>query len=185
MKEVEHVVSLLIDAKKAVQEGDVVKLRDLSNQTVHTSSIYQDEDNVLVAVFIYALSKIIEKGEKYYKQDYQKYVGLYVKVIEKSVRHLNNGDEKGFRKDISFVLKSKEAKGDLKKYLQDILRKARINKASHVYEHGISMKKTARLLDISLWELAEYAGQKGVSDSNYNFTKSVKDRIKIAVELFK
>jgi len=73
----------------------------------------------------------------------------------------------------------------LRRTIEDLFRKARINKASKVYEHGLSMGTTAKLLDISLWELAEYSGQTGVSDMPLTRTMDVKKRLKIAMDIFK
>ena len=46
------------------------------------------------------------------------------------------------------------------------------------------MEQTARLLGISIWELAEYSGQKGISDVNLTITMSPKQRIKIVEDIF-
>ena len=76
--------------------------------------------------------------------------------------------------------------GKLKIYIQDVFRKAQINKASKIYEHGISMEQTASLLGITLFELANYSGQKPeISDTPLNQTIDVKKRIKTAMEMFK
>jgi hypothetical protein len=45
------------------------------------------------------------------------------------------------------------------------------------------MQQTAKLLGISVWELAEYAGQTGIGDVNLSITLSEKDRIKALEEL--
>jgi hypothetical protein len=75
--------------------------------------------------------------------------------------------------------------GKLKIYIQDVFRKAEINKASKIYEHGISMEQTASLLGVTLFELASYAGQKPeISDATFNKTVDVKKRIKTAMEMF-
>ena len=60
-----------------------------------------------------------------------------------------------------------------------------INKASRIYEHGISMQRTAELLGISEWELSEYAGRTGISDVNLSITMDIKTRIEKAMELFR
>jgi hypothetical protein len=74
--------------------------------------------------------------------------------------------------------------GNLKKYIQDVFRKASINEASKIYEHGISMEKTAKLLGITMFELAGYAGQTGISDVPESKTLDVRSRIKLAMEMF-
>ena len=47
------------------------------------------------------------------------------------------------------------------------------------------MEKTAKILGISIWELAEYAGQSKESDIDLTVTLPIKDRIKTAMEFFK
>ena len=74
--------------------------------------------------------------------------------------------------------------GRFKKYIQDVFKKAEINKASRIYEHGISMEATAKLLGISMWELAEYTGNTGIGDVDLGITMPEKQRIKIAMEMF-
>ena len=61
MQEKEHVIKILEQAKQAIKKQDVIKLKDLSNKTIHSASIYQDPDNIAVAIILYSLSKIIER----------------------------------------------------------------------------------------------------------------------------
>lgn len=183
MKEREHVISLLEQAKTAAKKSDVATLRRLSDQTVHSSAIYQDEDNILVAVTIYSLSKIIEKGKKYYKENYEKYLRTYLQIIDHSLKHIKKNEDEVFRNHIQSSLQSKEISNDLKTHMQDLFRKGRINKAGKVYDHGISMEKTANLLGISLWELAEYAGSTQ-TDYKQSETMGIKQRVKKTMEFF-
>ena len=62
------------------------------------------------------------------------------------------------------------------------MRKASINKASRIYEHGISLGKTAQLLGITQWELTEYTGQKR-EEKPYG-ALSAKKRAQMALEFF-
>ena len=74
---------------------------------------------------------------------------------------------------------------DLKPYVKEILRKAAVNKAIKIHEHGPSKEKTAQLLGISQWELNEYAGQKmGKTDARLSTTINTKQRAKMALEFF-
>jgi hypothetical protein len=80
----------------------------------------------------------------------------------------------------------KNISGKLNEYIRDVFRKASINKASRIYEHGISMEKTAKLLGITMYELASYAGQrKEISEAPLGKTLGVKERIKLSEEMFK
>jgi predicted transcriptional regulator len=73
---------------------------------------------------------------------------------------------------------------NLKRSVQDVFQKARINKASKIYEHGISMGATAELLGISLWDLSSYVGQSTISDMKEGKTVDVRTRVKNVMEFF-
>ncbi|MEA3329877.1 MAG: hypothetical protein U9Q06_03985 [Nanoarchaeota archaeon] len=185
MKEQNYVVKLLERAKRATREEDAIALKEISDQTLHSTTIYHDEDNALVAVIIYALSKILERGKKYYKENYKKYKKEYILIIDDSIKQLKKGDNKKFREHISQMLSSSNISQDLKQHMKDLFRKAKINKAGKVYEHGISMEKTAKLLGVSQWELAEYTGQSNVSDMKHGETMNVRKRIKLAEDILR
>jgi hypothetical protein len=60
---------------------------------------------------------------------------------------------------------------------------SKISKGSRLYEHGISIGRTAKLLGVSKWDLMQYAGKTGIHEvvSGIN----VGERIKYAKSLFK
>ena len=70
------------------------------------------------------------------------------------------------------------------KIVKSVFRKAKVNKASKIYEHGISLEKTAKLLGVTMWELQVYAGQKSIHDAPLTQTMNTKSRIKLAMEMF-
>ncbi len=185
MKEGSNILRIFEETKEAVEKKDIIKLKELSNQTIHTASLEQDADNIAVAVIIYSLSKIIER------EDYRKYSGwdqfykTIILLINNSIISLKKNDEKKFKEGLRLVRQAiNKLSGKLKFYIKDVFRRATINKASRIYEHGISMEKTASLLGITMFELAEYSGQTGISDASENKTLSVKSRIKLAEEMF-
>ena len=184
IQEKDNILRIFQEAKEALEKEDVVKLKDLSNQTIHSASITQDPDNITVAVIIYSLSKIIER------RNYRGYAGwskFYRKVtacIDHTIAALENNDDKELRVHIKSLRDSiNKLSGKLKDYIQEVFRKALINKASRIYEHGISLEKTASLLGITLYELANYVGQTGIPDVSLSRTMDVKSRIKIAMEM--
>ena len=186
MKERENVLRILKETKRALVKGDSIRLKELSNQTIHTSSIDQDPGNVAVAVIVYALSKIIER------KNYQKYPGwkefykTNIDLIDKTIAALVKNDDAKARDCLTLMRKSiGKLSGKLKIYIQDVFRRASINKASRIYEHGISLERTASLLGVTMFELAEYTGKTGISDIPLAKTKGVKERIDVAMEMFK
>ena len=85
--------------------------------------------------------------------------------------------------DDVYEIIEKETKID-KDYIKNVFEQAQINKASRIYEHGVSMEQTANLLGISMFELAEYAGTTGISESPEGKTIDAKSRIKLAMDMF-
>lgn len=185
MQEVDNVLRILKQTKDAVERKDVPEIKSLSNQTIHTASITQDPDNILVAIVVYSLGKIIERGEYKEVRGWKNFYTTILSLINGAINNLEIKNEKKAQEELEKIRKClNKLSGDMKKYIQDVFRKASINKASKIYEHGISMEKTANLLGVSMYEIASYAGQKGVSDSGESRTLSAKERTKLAMEMF-
>ena len=184
-KEREHIIRLLTRAQKAFEKRDTIKLKSLSDQTIHTASIYKDVDAIIVAVTIYALSKLIER-ERY--RDYKEwpiFFNLTIKNLGKSAQYLRQNKIKEFRTSLVEIRKAaNKFSSNLKKYIQDVFEKAAISKASRLYEHGLSMTETTELLGISQFELSEYVGRTGISDVNLSVTSPIKKRINFTKKLF-
>lgn len=185
MQEKENVLRILKDTLKNIKIEDTNKLKDLSNQTIHTASVSQDPENIAIAVIIYSLSKIIERKDYRSKPGWGQFYNGVLMQIEQCINALENNDDEHLGKHLEDLRKRVEGvSGKLKKYIQDVFIRAKINKASRIYEHGISMEKTAKLLGITMWDLAGYTGQTGISDVNFGKTMDAKSRIKIAFEMF-
>lgn len=186
MQEKENILRIFEETREAIKTGDSARIKRLSDQTNNTASLTQDPDNIAVAVIVYSLSKILER-EGYQKlPGWKNFYENYLNSINNIISALKKNDEVTVRKNLESIRKSMEKiSGKLKEYIQDVFRKAQINKASKIYEHGISMEQTAGLLGVTLFELAGYAGQKPeISESPVNRTIDVKKRLKIAMEMF-
>ncbi len=186
MKERDNLLRILWETKEAVKKDDVITLKILSNQTLHAASIYQDTDNIIVAVIVYALSKILERKNYRQYKNWPEFFKMFMLCIDKAISALEKGQEAYFSHQLEHIRKNiDKLPGSFKRHIQEVFQKAKINKASRIYEHGISLEQTAKLLGITMWELAEYAGKTGISDVNLNITMQVRKRIKIAEEIFK
>ena len=173
------------ETKEAVARGDAAKIKKLSNQTTNTASLTHDPDNIAVAVIVYSLSKIIEREDYKKLPGWNKFYTVYISSIDRIIDDIKRKDDNAFRKDISTIRGAiGKLSGKLKDYIQDVFRSASINKASRIYEHGISMEKTAHLLGVTMFELAEYAGKGKHADVPETRTADVKSRIKLAMEIF-
>mgnify|MGYP001566967250 CR=1 FL=1 len=186
MYERENILRIFQETKEAVSRVDSAKIKNLSDQTTNSASLSQDPDNIAVAVIIYSLSKIIERTDYRGLPGWKKFYDIYVNSINKIIDSLKRKDDKAFRNNLESIRNAiGKLSGKLKIYIQEVFRRASINKASRIYEHGISMEQTARLLGITLFELASYAGEKEASDVPESRTVDIKSRIKIAMEMFK
>jgi len=184
--EQENVLAVLESAKKAVQEKDVLLLKDLSNRTIHSASIYQDTDSITVAVIIYALHKIFSRPDYPLKyKDWPVFLKTVESSLDKAVNDLKKDRISAFQDDLLNIRKAvTKLSGNFKTYIEEVFRTALISKASRIYEHGISMEQTASLLGITVFELAEYAGKTGISNVDFNITLDIEKRLKKAMEFF-
>ena len=176
MKERDNILRILIETRRAIENDDPATIKELSNQTINTASLTQDPDNIAVAVVVYSIGKIME---------WDKFYNILMDSLNHSIDDIRKNDDKDFRKDFERIREAiGKVSGRLRGYIEDVFRKAQINKASRIYEHGVSMEQTAKLLGISMYELAEYAGTTGISDVHGTQTMKAESRIKIALDLF-
>ena len=183
-KECVHISGVLEQAKKALIKKDAYWLKDLSNQTVHSACNYQDSASITIAVLIYALSKLIEREDYEKIEDWNDLVKNFISSLDLAIDSLNKNRQEEYQKNVEEsrrILTSHAI--NLKPYIEDVLKKASINKGSKIYEHGISLALTSKLLGVTQWELSEYVGQKNI-DFRQAETISVKERAKMALEFF-
>ena len=179
-----HVIKLLKEVKKALSKEDAFELKRLSNYTIHSASTYQDDRSILLAVLVYSLSKILERKENLKIKDWKEIVRKINFELDKIIECLKKKEEE--KKCIYHLKEARQimtkASPRIKEHIKEVLRKAAINKASRVYEHGISMERTADLLGVTIWELSEYIGQTPVSEVKQNITIDVRSRAKTALD---
>lgn len=186
MQERENLLDILQKTKQAVKQEDVVLIKELSNRTIHSASIYSDIDNIAVAVIVYAISKIVERKEYHGYKEWPDFFQAVMNGLDAAMGALKQNDKIKFRNSLTEIRKRiGKISGKLHDYIEDVFRKAQINKASRIYEHGVSMQQTADMLGITIFELAEYAGKTGIADVDLSITRNIKERIKIAEEVFK
>lgn len=136
------------------EDKDVVEMKELSNHVIHDATLFEDQDAVSVAVFVHALSKIIERlGTGLNYNDFSA-------RIEKAINELEANDAQGFRgimRQLYSLIEQKDTKLNL--YATDVLHHSQIKKGCKVCEHGMSCAKSAELLNISQWDLMQYLGK--------------------------
>lgn len=183
--DVSHVSEILKKALAAIKDSDWKTLKNLSNSTIHSATIHQDPMNIVIAVLIYATSKILQRENYRNIPGWKEFYSSLIKNWQLMVQASENADMEQVIENAGEVRNSlNKIEGDLGNYIREIFRKAEINKAFKLYEHGLSSAQTAELLGISLWELASYIGQSSVSEARINMSMPVRERIKNTEEFF-
>ena len=184
-KEAGHIIEVLDSTLVALKDEDAAKLKALSNETIHNASVYQDPGNISVAVLVYALSKLIERSDFKQIKNWNKFIKKINLFFSLAISALKQDNFNKYEDYLAQARKSINSISiNLKPYIEEVLRKASINKASKIYEHGISLGQTAKILGITQWELSEYAGQTRAPDISYDITLDVQKRAKLAMEFF-
>lgn len=182
----EDILNVIRESLIAVETKDAVKLRELSNQTLHSSSIFQDENSISIAVVCYALGKIFERIPYRNYKDWNIFYDVCLVNLKNAKKSLEEEDIKNYQNSIKNILNViDKLSSNLKKYVKELIIRAQIAKGSRLYEHGISIGRTAELLGISKWDLMDYSGKTGISDVQENISFPIDKRIKFARSLFK
>jgi hypothetical protein len=180
-----QIQKILSGTIEGIIENNPSELVSLSNITIHNASIHQDQDSITIAVLVYSLSKIYQRQDYARKKGWNNFNSSVLKGLNLALDAIHNNDFKEYEKILTvfFNLINKLDKG-LKKYIQSVFDSAKITKASRLYEHGISLGRTADLLGITQYELMNYTGNTFIADMNESKTKDIGERIKYARRLF-
>ncbi len=185
MKEAGNVLRILRETKKAIEDDNPFEMKTLSNQTMHSATISQDADNIVVAVLVYSLGKVLSRDNYRSMEGWDEFYKAVVKNLGLAVAALQKNELKSARVYLGRIRNSlNKISGDLSRYIKDVFAKAEINKAFKLYEHGLSTEKTAELLGVSLWDLSSYIGQSNIGDAKFAISMPIEKRIKIAEDIF-
>ena len=127
MQEKENVLRIFQETKKAIETGDAIKIKHLSDQTINTASLTQDPDNITVAVLIYSLSKVI--GRPGYKNlsGWNNFYKIYITGLNNVINALEKKDDNSLNKNLENMRNAiNKVSGKIKQYIQDVFRKASI-----------------------------------------------------------
>ena len=185
-KVISEILRILKESYIAIKADNVKRLKDLSNNILHSASIYQDDDAITILVLIYSLSKIFERTNYRSYKDWT----LFYETCSQNLRiaefQLKNNNIENYEKAIKTIFDVIDRlESNLKRYAKEILHKAQIVKGSRLYEHGISIGKTAELLGIDIWELMEYSGGTGIAEVEESYTMPVEKRLRLVRGIFK
>lgn len=186
MQELDNSMRILKETIDAFKKADANNLKALSNQTIHTATTSQDFDNIMMAVIVYSLGKILERENYKEMEGWNLFFHQTLKNLESALSSLKKKDFESFRLFLGKIRGDvSELDSNLSNYIKDVFYKAQINKASKLYQHGISAQKAAELLGISLWDLASYIGQSSVNEADIKDSLNFSERKKIMEEFLK
>jgi len=185
MEEVKNILRILKDTRRFIKEDNPFELKNLSNQTIHSATISQDPDNIIVAVLVYSLGKIFGRDAYREMEGWDELYTAVTKNLDLAIKCLEKNDVKRCRVYLGKIRNSlNKISGKLSEYIKDVFKKAEINKAFKLYEHGLSAEQTAELLGVSLWDLSSYIGQSSITEAKISISMPVKERIKIVEDIF-
>jgi len=170
------ILDVLAKSEAYLEIYDSAKLRELSNCTAHDASIFQDEDSISIAVVMYAISKIMERGSID--------MAGFIELLNQAKNYLEQDNLSDYKNTIKRLFdKISRTDTKFKLYVEEVLKQSQIKKGSKLYEHGISLEQAANLLGISQWELMHYIGQTSIMEE-FEST-GIRKRLSIARDLFK
>lgn len=172
------VISILENVIIALENNKHHKLSELSNHVIHDASIYQDNDSLTIAVFVYALAKIVQRCCEQ-KISY----AIVIPKIKNLLNSLKQDNYKKYNRELQNLMNFiKKTDDKLKLYIEEVFDKAKVKKASKLHEHGLSIARTAEILGINQWELLNYIGKTTITP--FEGIIDVKKRLNYARELF-
>ncbi|MBI2144879.1 hypothetical protein HYU18_00995 [Candidatus Woesearchaeota archaeon] len=172
----QDILEVLKQGVQAIRQDDSFRVKELSNHVIHNASIFQDEDSLGVAVLMYALSKVMERG----RLDMEE----VSRLLERASAALDTYNDEGYRIAVKFAIRRvSEADSRLKIFVNSVIDQAQLKKGSKIVMHGVSAARAANILGISRWELMQYLGHTTFHEENPE-TVSAVDRLALARKVF-
>ena len=135
-EECAHIVKVLEETQKALSQKDPTALKDLSNQTIHSACQEQDSASITIAVLVYALSKLVERGDYERVRSWETFVKKFNSILSLAAKAISENNYEIYESYVEKARKTLESQSvNLKPYIQDVLKKASINKGSRIYDH--------------------------------------------------
>ena len=160
------------------EDTDIAEIKNLSDHTIHNSSIFQDEDSISMAILVYSLSKLLEKKHAQVNHS------LLLSLCSQAHEYLEANNVEQYRQQVKALFDFiRNIDSKLKLYIEEVVTKGQINKAGKIYAHGISIGRASEILGISQWELLSYVGKTTIPETPSDII-NVRDRLKFTRGLF-
>ncbi len=144
-------LQVIKDVLRDLKKEDFVVIEETSDHVIHCASVFQDPTAISLSVSIFALAKMIQRKKKIIPKIYD--------ILEEAKKALMEKNDSAYTqtlKKLIQVISQEDHK--VQKYIKRVMNDAQIRKGFKLYEHGLSLGKTAELLGISHWELMKYIG---------------------------
>ena len=168
-------VKRALDILRAFKEGDIKKLRNISDELLADGAVGNDKNLIKMAVISHALSKILEK--EYYRRD-KKYWKRFVENIEKELEECAK-DPGSIKKLEEEIVRLDNHFG---RYSDTVLYRSKIRRGSTLYAWGISLTLASKLVDVPEAEIMRHSGKTKMIDED-GVSKSAEERMKVAEEV--
>ncbi len=179
----DHLLDIVSQLIGAVKKKDLIQIKDLSNQTIHSLTIFQDNLSRDIAVMTYSLFKILGRTDYFEKKGWDKFYSTILEDLSMAKSYLKNDEIDQYTNSLTKIQKSINILDPkIQEALKEVFEESKIAKASRITEHGVSLGQAASTLKVSPWELQKYTGQTGISEKG--ITKDIRKRIEFAKSLF-
>ncbi|MCW1309547.1 MAG: hypothetical protein QXP04_02545 [Candidatus Nanoarchaeia archaeon] len=183
----DEIIFNLKNVLKNLERKKFYEILRLSDYTIHSASVFQDRFSNMIAVAVYSLGYILqnEKMRRKSGEEFDKFVNNIEQMLSIAIEQLEKNDIVGFDVKMKQILRE-IARMDFRfgEHIEFVIKKAKLEKASKIAEHGISAGRVADLLGISEWELVDYIGERKFHDNVLTITKSIEERMKSGKKLF-
>jgi len=158
---------LVNKTRAALESRDAMMLRELSREFTDEAIVSQDENVIKLAMITYAFNKILSKV--HFKANDE--------LVEKALKKLREND---FSSILSYIDEFDKKFGFFEGTL---VGKAKIKIGSRLYSRGISLSRSANLVNAKISDILDYVGNTKIHEKAVG--SSLKERLETARRLFK
>lgn len=144
-------LQVIKDVIKNLKNEDFIAIEEVSDHIIHCASVYQDSSAISLSVSVFALAKMVQRKKKILPHIYE--------ILENAKNALLEKNDPAYLQALKKLIATiSQEDHKVQKYIRRVMNDAQIKKGFKLYEHGLSLGKTAELLGISHWELMKYIG---------------------------
>jgi hypothetical protein len=170
--------------RQALRKKDIHQMRKINDECLRELSLQFDRMPYLLALLSYSLGKILSKPRYWKRQGVAEFMKNVDVELDAASRYAADGNERRLGGRLEKILGSLE-KLDLRdrRFLKDVLTKARLKVASTLYAQGFSLGKAQEVTGVDKREILAYAGQTMMFDRVHE-EKGISERLAKLRELF-